>query len=164
MFFFTTSAFSQDKLELSTLRIGPYVIDMLQANAEEIAGKKLIPMGDSAVKNAVTYHDEIIEVSLVDLYDTLGNIRGAGIYELSTKSAKFKTKSGMGVGNTKEQLIKTYSNFPNFSVHKGWTEEGEESETESFFRLEDSKASTVLSFRMINNVVVEVSVYRDEGC
>ncbi len=83
----------------------------------------------------------------------------------STKSAKFRTKSGIGVGSTKDELIVAYKNYPNFSVHQGWDDNGENrSKTISYFNLSDSDAATQLSFKLENNIVTEVSVYINEGC
>ena len=71
----------------------------------------------------------------------------------------------MGVGNTKDELIEAYKNYPNFSVSQGWDDKGEKlSNTISYFNLSDNDASTELSFKLENNVVVEVSIYINEGC
>ena len=71
----------------------------------------------------------------------------------------------MGVGNTKNELIEAYKNYPNFSVNQGWEDDGEKlSKTISYFNLSDNDASTELSFKLENNVVVEVSIYINEGC
>ena len=90
---------------------------------------------------------------------------GFQIYSLSTKSKKFRTKSGMGVGSTKDQLIDAYRNYPNFSVSQMWDEKTEkQSSAMSSFVLTDNDAGTYLSFTLTNNIVTEVSIYMNEGC
>ena len=84
------------------------------------------------------------------------------IQHLATKSKKFRTKSGMGVGSTKDELLNAYKNYPNYSVNQSWEEN--ESKTTSFFRLTDIDARTELSFKLVNNTVVEVTIYVNEGC
>ena len=64
----------------------------------------------------------------------------------------------MGVGNTRQELINAYSNYPNFNMQKSWDEENV-----SYFRLLDMDAFTELSFKIENDKVVEVMVYVNEG-
>ena len=68
----------------------------------------------------------------------------------------------MGVGSTKDELLNAYKNYPNYSVNQSWEEN--ESKTTSFFRLTDIDARTELSFKLVNNTVVEVTIYVNEGC
>ena len=85
------------------------------------------------------------------------------VYGIKTKSPKFKTKSGMGVGNTRDQLIDTYRNYANFEVHQ-YKDENGKTDKQSFFTLSDYDAGTYLTFVMENNIVVEISVGMNEGC
>ncbi|MDP2453578.1 MULTISPECIES: hypothetical protein [unclassified Kaistella] len=161
--------FAQDNFDLSTLRIGPYTVFMKNKDVEKFSKSKLTSfMGDDDYMktNKVNYLGEVIEISIMQNYDDQGqNTGGYQIYSLMTKSKKFRTKSGMGVGSTKDQLIDAYRNYPNFSVAQMWDEKTEKiSTTKSTFTLTDNDAGTLLSFIMINNVVTEVSVFMNEGC
>jgi hypothetical protein len=71
----------------------------------------------------------------------------------------------MGVGNTKNELIEAYKNYPNFSVNQGWEDNSEKtSKTISYFNLSDLDATTELSFKLENNIVTQVSIFINEGC
>lgn len=62
-----------------------------------------------------TYQDAEIYIDGINMYE--GAVENElKVYGLSTTSSKFKTKSGMGVGSTKAQLLSTYKDYPNFSV------------------------------------------------
>ena len=165
----TIFSFAQDNFDLSTLRVGPYTIFMKDKAVEKITKSKLLLFtgeNDYLKTNKVNYLGETFEITIMQIYDDQGqNIAGYQIYSLMTKSKKFRTKSGMGVGSTKDQLIDAYRNYPNFSVSQMWDEKTEKmSATKSSFALTDNDAGTFLSFTMINNVVTEVSVYMNEGC
>ena len=118
LFFGVISA--QENYELTTLRIGPYKIFMKADEAEKISGKKLLQFDEWDKSNIVIFQGEIIDVKLQNTYISEKENNVPAVYSLSTKSPKFKTKSGMGVGNTKDELIEAYKNYPNFSVNQGW--------------------------------------------
>ena len=156
---------AQENFELTTLRIGAYKIFMKADDAEKLAQKKLQIFEDWEKSNNISVNGEKIEIKLQNTYISEKEPSKLAIYSLSTKSAKFRTKSGIGVGSTKDELIVAYKNYPNFSVHQGWDDKGENrSKTISYFNLSDSDAATELSFKLENNIVTEVSVYINEGC
>ncbi len=169
LFFGMIQSFAQDNFDLSTLRIGPFTIFMKDKAAEQFTKSKLVSYNgpnEYNKGNKVNYNGEIIEITIMEIWDDEGKKEnGYQIYSLSTKSKKFRTKSGMGVGSTKDQLIDAYRNYPNFSVNQMWDEKIEKlSPSMSNFILSDNDAGTNLSFTLINNVVTEVSVYMNEGC
>lgn len=153
---------SAQNYELSTLRIGEYKIFMKKEVAEQLAKKTFQKFDDYESKNSVNYFGEKIELVGYETYlsETEQNVET--IQHLATKSKKFRTKSGMGVGSSKEELLNAYKNYPNFSVNQSWDEN--ESKTTSYFRLTDVDANTELSFKLVNNIVVEVMIYVNEGC
>ena len=163
LFFGVISA--QENYELTTLRIGPYKIFMKADEAEKISGKKLLQFDEWDKSNIVIFQGEIIDVKLQNTYISEKENNVPAVYSLSTKSPKFKTKSGMGVGNTKDELIEAYKNYPNFSVNQGWEDNGEKtSKTISYFNLSDLDATTELSFKLEINIVTQVSIFINEGC
>ena len=163
LFFGVISA--QENYELTTLRIGPYKIFMKADEAEKIAAKKLLQFDEWEKSNTVNFQGENIEIKILNIFISEKENNVPAIYSLSTKSPKFKTKSGMGVGNTKNELIEAYKNYPNFSVNQGWEDDGEKtSKTISYFNLSDLDATTELSFKLENNIVTQVSIFINEGC
>ncbi|MDR6371892.1 hypothetical protein J2795_004576 [Chryseobacterium bernardetii] len=159
--FTLTSA--QENFEVSTLRIGPFKVFMPKVDAEKIAGTKLTN-SDGEKKNSVKYNGEIIQIDLFDNYINEANLSVPSITYMTTTSKKFKTKSGIGVGSTRDDLINTYRNYPNFSVRPDWDSNGKPIKDSGYFNIEDSQAGTLLSFKFVNNIVTEISVYLNEGC
>ena len=155
---------AQENFEVSTLRIGPYKIFMDKKEAEKIAGMTL-KITDGDQKNNVKYSGEQIGIQLFSGYGGEKNPDGITITGLTTTSKKFKTKSGMGIGNTKDELINTYRNYPHFNVNPAYNEQtGKSLKEAGYFTLEDDDAGTQLIFKLTNNIVTEITVYINEGC
>ncbi|WP_433627887.1 hypothetical protein [Chryseobacterium cucumeris] len=154
---------AQDNFEVSTLRIGPFKVFMPKVDAEKIAGIKLSNSGGEK-KNIVKYNGETIQIDLFDNYINEANPSVPSITYMTTTSKKFKTKSGIGVGSTRDDLINTYRSYANFSVRPDWDSNGKPIKDAGYFNLEDSQAGTLLSFKFVNNIVTEISVYLNEGC
>ena len=110
--------FAQENFDVSTLRIGPFTLKMKDKAVEKISNTKLqfLPTENEYTKNnKINYLGENVEITINQSYDDQGKTDGSyQIYSLSTKSKKFRTKSGMGVGSTKDQLFEAYKNYPNF--------------------------------------------------
>lgn len=155
---------AQENFEVSTLRVGPYKVFMKSAELEKLTGTKL-KLTNGEFKNSVKYNGETLMISTTQDYDNEGKeTNGYSIYGISTTSKKFKTKSGIGVGSTKDDIINAYKNYPSYNVYPGWDDQGKQVKSESYFILNDSDAGTILSFKMVNNIVTEISVSLNEGC
>ncbi|QDP86107.1 hypothetical protein FNJ88_11310 [Chryseobacterium sp. SNU WT5] len=161
--FLTLLAFSlsAQNFELSTLRIGEYKIFMKKTEAQKLAQKQFPKFTDYENKSKVDYYGEIIELAGQTTYISEAETEVEAIQYLGTKSKKFRTKSGMGVGSTKDELLTAYNNYRNFSMNQSWAED---EKTTSYFTLSDHDAGTELTFRIVNNVVAEVTIYINEGC
>lgn len=154
---------AQENFEVSTLRIGPFKVFMPKVEAEKIAGTKLTN-SNSEKKNLIKYNGEIIQIDLFDNYINEANPSVPSVTYMTTTSKKFKTKSGIGVGSTRDDLINAYRNYPNFSVRPDWDDNSKPIKDSGYFNIEDSQAGTQLSFKFVNNIVTEISVYLNEGC
>jgi hypothetical protein len=152
--------------EVSTLRIGPFKLNMPEQEAIELARKPLLrPSEESGYIGATTvkYYNELINVTLANDYSR--DAPAYIVYGLSTTSSKFRTKSGMGVGSTKEELLATYKSFSHFEMRPGYDEVGHKKADESYFSVYDDDASSVLTFKIVKGKVVELSVLPAfEGC
>lgn len=168
LLFFGMIFLSAQNFELSTLRMGDFTINMKDKTVEKIAKTKLPAFnGDNYFRSMkAEYFGQPLEINVLQGVTENGEYAlESTIYSLNTKSKKFRTKSGMGVGSTKAQLLEAYRNFPNLKVAQVY-----EDQTDSFskincnFILQDFEAGTALNFTLKNNIVVEVTVYVNEGC
>lgn len=160
---------AQENLDISTLRIGAFTIYMKSPEVEKIIQSKLtFPQNSEEYyqNKSVKYSGETINLSLSQNTNDSGAFDGTyKIHSLATRSKKFRTKSGMRVGSTKEQLFEAYKNYPNFCSNQTWDEKtGKPSANNSMFTLTDNDAGTVLNFILVNNQVVEITVYINDGC
>ncbi len=149
--------------DVSTLRIGDLKIFMSKQSAEQITTKPLDLNVDYEKGNKVNYYGENIDVLISEQYQGENKPNKVGIYLLRTKSKKFRTKSGLGVGSSKSELIETYKTYPNFEVTQ-YKDPENPNKIESFFSLTDNDAGTFLSFKMMNEIVTEITVGVNEGC
>lgn len=165
LFFMAMATINAQNAELSTLRIGAFTYQMTLEEAVNITEKPLVSTTeDYGQYKTATYKGDKIKLQFSG-YDENTIPSDIKLYQISTKSPKFKTKRGLGVGSTKAQLFEAYKDYPNFSVGQRWNVKTEKlSITESYFMLEDITVGTKLNFIMNNNVVVELEIYMDEGC
>ncbi|MBP2619358.1 hypothetical protein [Chryseobacterium jejuense] len=154
---------AQENFELSTLRIGPYKIFMEKSEVEKISGTKL-KISDGEQKNGVKYNGELINIEIFQGYGGDAKPDAVTIAGMTTTSKKFRTKSGMGVGSTRDELINAYKNYPIFSVRPEVDDNGKRIKDAGYFNIEDYDAGTQLTFKFVNNIVTEVTVYINEGC
>ena len=163
IFLFTMFLFSmfptQENFEVNTLGIGPYKVFMKAIEAEKISNKNLTVFEEFDKKNSVILLGEIIEIQVQNIYLDENETNAKCIISISTQSKKFKTKEGLGVGDTKEKLIETYKKFSNFSYNQAWDfNTNKYSTTISEFNIIDLENGTSLSFKIQNNIVIEIKV------
>ena len=160
---FAVSFISAQEFEISTLRIGPYKIFMKNDEADKFGTK--LKQTNYELKNVIKYNGETILISTSQDYDDKGKENGKLIIQgLSTKSKKFKTKSGIGVGSTKDEVINAYKNYPSYSAYPSYDDKGNMLKNSSNFVLNDLDAGTTLNFTIVNNIVTEMLVFINEGC
>lgn len=159
----TASLYAQDNFELSTMRVGAYKVLMTDKQADSVQGSPLRRNNEADNEVVVMYAGQPLKVYFYENYNEEGKQDGYYVYRISTTSKKFKTKSGMGVGNSYDELISAYKNYPNFSVYQGWNENGEKALSERYLTLHDYDAGTSLQFKLVNGVVAEVSAMIEEG-
>lgn len=158
VFLLTFSFISAQDFEVSTLRIGPYKISMEQAEVEKISGTKMKVI-DGTAKNGIKYNGEILSIDFYSTYLSEAKPDVVSILGISTTSKKFKTKSGIGVGSMRDDLINAFKNHSSFSVTPSWDENGKRSLKDTgYFVLNDETAGTALSFKFVDNIVTEISV------
>ncbi|WP_226064264.1 hypothetical protein [Kaistella polysaccharea] len=136
---------------------------MKKEDAEKLSKSKFQKTDNYEQRNQVNYYGEKVDITAYEGYAGENQANTETIQVLSTKSKKFRTKSGMGVGSSRNELINAYKDYANFSVNQDWNEKGP-SKTTSYFKLGDLDARTELSFKLVDNIMVEVMIYFNEGC
>lgn len=147
--------------EMSTLKIGPYKLNMSLDEAEKLAGKQLIissEKNDYNGDNFINYNGETIIIRPSENYYEENPTNKYIISSLSTQSPKFKTKSGIGIGSTKEELFQAFKNYAAFYYSDGYDDEGNRNGKEGFFSLSDIDAGTEMMFNLKNNRVTEITI------
>ncbi len=67
----------------------------------------------------------------------------------------------MGIGNTREEIIEVYKEFPNISV----IEENLGSQSTGSINLRDLQSGTTLQFILENKICTSIIIFKeDEGC
>lgn len=160
---FSITIFSQENFEITTLRIGGINLKMKVEEVEKIAGYKLKTYDAYERSNEISYYGEKINVTISEYIEN--DKVAKTLYFISTKSKKFKTKSGIGVGNTKQELFDAYKDFQKFEYYPSTDKNTNKYSKEVYyFSLSDLDNNTVLIFKLENNVITEISVGPDESC
>lgn len=141
---------------------------MLRADAEKIAGIRL-RLGTEANNyndtNMVILDGQRVYISPAETYNSEAD-KPVIVSRIWTRSNRFRTKSGLGVGSTRKELLDAYGYYPRFEVFPEYDSNGKPSKDKATFTLYDTDAETAIQFYMIGNVVWEVRVFKDfgEGC
>lgn len=152
--------------QISTTRMGDLYIETTKSEIEKKIGQKI--QLTERKSDFRTGYDAVVTHKGVSyqLYfvSNPGGPAGEGGYllsEISTQSTQIKTISGMGVGNTLDELWKTYKNY-NIAVTDYYLNDGDQ--TERVFEFLDSDTVTTLAFHFKNGKVYKVSLIVNEGC
>ncbi len=153
---------------ISTMRIGPFKINMPKTEVEKIIGQKLIRNEggyvDSAVFNygntnyIVVFNQEYVEEGskLPKLWK---------IYSISSSNTKLKTKSVIGIGSTKAQILQAYDKYDlTISNDYSYKEKENPKDKVQFITLSDGEAGTQITFTTENRVVTKIEISVFEGC
>ncbi len=166
---YSTNLKAQDVNNISTMRIGIFKLKSTVQEIEKMVGQKLkIKHGvDNYLDTAkVTYDNADYILSFAKKY--LENEKAPEVWELfavSSANTKLKTKSGIGISNTKAEILTAYDKF-SISIYNDWdyASKGNTKDKIQNIALSDYDAGTQLTFKTENRVVksVEVSVYEGD--
>lgn len=151
--------------QISTSRMGDIYIGKRKADVEKVIGQKIITeKEDGYYDQKAEIHHKGVDYLLTFIDGYVDGEEAVMLYEISTTSTKIKTISGMGVGNTLEDLWKTYKNYT-IELVWSWDMDREQfSKTERIFKIYDYDNATVLQFLLKNDKVYQIRIYVYEGC
>jgi hypothetical protein len=153
---------------LTTLRIGIFKLKTTKTEIEKLINQKItfrnVPDGymDTA---RVNYQNADYVLAFTKRYNE--NEKAPVVYELfavSSSNTTLKTKSGMGVKNTKGAILSTYDKN-DISISNDWNykEKGNTKDKIQFISLNDYDAFTALIFKTENRIVISIEVRPNEG-
>ena len=154
---------------ISTMRMGIFKLKLTTAEIEKAMGQKIKVKHkqDSYLDTAkIMYNQANYILSFSKRYND--NATAPEIWELfavSSANTALKTKSGMGINNTKAEILSTYDKN-DITINNDWQykEKGNVKDKIQFISISDYDAGTVLVFKTEDRVVksMEVSLYQGE--
>ena len=177
--FFTSILFgfklSAQDIFASTIKLGPFSLDMKNTDVNKICGKKI---SASELKKASDEYEKVIEVIVdgikynVDFYTaTDGNGKEDGTYNVTRikcSDSRMKTKSGITIGMDKFTVLKKLDEMNvGFDFYKNFKYNNEGNPTTKFIeyiKIYDTKAGKTLTLNVENGKVSSYELYYDEGC
>jgi hypothetical protein len=154
---------------LTTLRIGIFKLKSTKSDIEKLLNQKLTFRNnpDGYMDTArVNYQNADYVLAFTKRYNE--NEKAPVVYELfavSSSNTTLKTKSGMGLKNTKGAILSTYDKN-DISISNDWNykEKGNTKDKIQFIYINDFEASSVLVFKTDNRITtsVEVRIYEGE--
>lgn len=156
----TVVAQNKDYL-LSTDGIGPIKLGMSLTDLEKLLQKKItlkvIDIDSVVLVETIKtkYKGIDVEIDLIKRQDYIA------VDGISTKSPLCKTKSGIGIGATKLQVIAAYDGY-HIDARPDYTEDGDKlikSKNKSSITVKEDREGYAIVFSLLNNKVTSFSIY-----
>ncbi len=169
LLFCNPTLLAQDANNISTMRMGVFKLKTTVAEIEKLIGQKLkiSHVVDNYLDTAKVNFEKVDYVlSLAKRYNE--NEKAPVVWELysvSSSNTKLKTKSGIGINNTKAEILAAYDKY-SLNIYNDWyyKEKGNAKDKIQYITLSDYDAGTQLVFITDNRVVksIEVTLYEGE--
>jgi hypothetical protein len=160
---------AQDANVISTLRMGIFKLKATQSEIEKLTGQKI------KIKNSrdlyldsakITYNKANYILTFSKRYNE--NTSAPEVWELfavSSSNTSLKTKSGIGINNTKAEILSIYDKN-DISIFNDWDYKarGNARDKIQYVKLNDFDAGTTLIFETVDRIIksIEVRVYEGE--
>ena len=151
---------------ITTMRMGPFKLNTVKADIEKAIGQKLeahskeyfdsVEVNYGGVKYALVFNQEYSEDPK--------KIAPWKLYAVSSTTTAFKTKSLIGIGSTKAEIILAYDKF-DLAIYNDYQykEKGNAKDKIQFINLLDGDAGTQITFTTENRIVKKIAVTFIEG-
>lgn len=151
--------------QISTTRMGDLYLGKSKSDIEKATGQKISPTHNPDFYNQsahISHKGVDYELSFIEGY--VDGEPAVMLNSIATSSTKIKTLSGMGVGNSIDELWKTYNSY-SIEVFWDWDiDRDERSKTERIFQIYDKDQPHILQFKLRNNRVYKIILFFNEGC
>lgn len=153
--------------QASTGGIGPFKTGLSRVATEKLLNTKLkLPRSsqvDSYELDTIKCTYKEMDMQLVFGRQYFGNdtVPKLGIYSVTSSYPMIKTKSGIGIGDDKMKIIKTYDMY-RLDVSPEWTD-GKPNPKQGTVTLYDNENPKVLIFYLDNNIITAISCTLYEG-
>ena len=154
--------------QASTGGIGPFRIGLSRAATEKLLNLKLkLPKSsptDSYEMDTVMCNYKEMKLQLVFSRSYFGNdtAQKLGIYSVTSSYPQIKTKSGVGIGDDKIKIVKTYELY-RLDISPEWTPESKPNPKRGTVTLYDNESPKVLIFYLDNNIITAIAATQYEG-
>jgi hypothetical protein len=165
----TLSLKAQDANVISTLRMGIFKLKATQSEIEKLTGQKIKRKNSRDIyldSAKIVYNKANYILTFSKRYDE--NTSAPEVWELfavSSSNTSLKTKSGIGINNTKAEILSTYDKN-DITIFNDWEYKarGNAKDKIQFVKLNDFDASTTLIFETVDRIVksIEVRIYEGE--
>ncbi len=153
---------------ISTMRMGIFKLKSTVAEIEKAMGQKIKVKhkeGNYFDTAKIMYNQANYILSFTKRYNE--NVSAPEVWELyavSSVNTTLKTKSGMGINNTKAEILSTYDKN-DMTITNDWDykEKGNAKDKIQFVTLSDYEAGTTLVFKTEDRVVKSIEVRLYEG-
>lgn len=161
--------FLSAQAQITTGRINDIKLNKTQEEIEKTIGQKLKLKSDEYdwLSYAEINHKGIqLKLGFVKLTTEEGTAENYTLYEIRTSSPNIKTLSGIGVGNSLDDLWNTYKKDFNLSVWFLWDDDIQDiSKKKRMFELTGLEEYTVIRFYLDNDKITEIVVaVSEDGC
>ncbi len=153
---------------ISTMRMGPFKLNMYKADVEKITGTQLIATDHDDYLDTVNVAYSNSNYTLVFNREYNENEKAPvkmKLYSIISSNTALKTKSGIGLGSTKAQILAAYDKFDiNIYNDYQYKEKKNAKDKIQYITLQDFDAGTQIMFTTENRVVTQmiVSIYEGE--
>lgn len=161
--------FLSAQAQITTGRMNDIKLNKTQEEIEKTIGQKLKLKSDEYdwLSYAEINHKGIqLKLGFVKLTTEEGTAENYTLYEIRTSSPNIKTLSGIGVGNSLDDLWNTYKKDFNLSVWFLWDDDIQDiSKKKRMFELTGLEEYTVIRFYLDNDKITEIVVaVSEDGC
>lgn len=154
--------------QASTGGIGPFKIGMSRAAIEKLLNIKLKLPNSSNAKSyemdtvMCTYKEMKLQLEFSREYYGNDTMQKQGLYSITSSYPLIKTKSGIGIGDDKLKIVKTYDQY-RLVIVPVLGDDNKQNANKSTVTLYDNESIKVLIFYLDNNIITAIGTTQYYG-